>query len=186
MNKAHLEYCSSDEWADAVKRWIIPGAIEGIELRDNVLEVGPGPGRTTEVLQHLTRRLTAVEIDEQLAAALARRLGSPSVRVVRGDGTKLPFADDRFTAALSFTMLHHVPSVDAQDRLLAEVARVLQSGGVLAGSDSLDTPAWREMHIDDICVPIDPQTLAGRLERAGFRDIRVEPNPYVVQFRATA
>src|SRR5713101_1893602 len=128
MNKAHLELCSSDEWADAVKRWIIPGALEGIDLRDRVLEVGPGPGRTTEVLRDLTPSITAVEIDADLARALAARLGSESVRVVRGDGTALPFSGGQFTDALSFTMLHHVPSVAQQDLLLAEVARVLRPG----------------------------------------------------------
>ena len=186
MNKQHLEYCSSDEWADAVKKWIIPGALDGVDLRDNVLEVGPGPGRTTEVLQHMTKRLTALEIDEDLARKLGARLGSPSVRVVRGDGTKLPFPDGSFTAAVSFTMLHHVPSPDAQDRLLAEVARVLQSGGIFVGVDSLDSPQWREMHVDDVCVPVDPATIAARLERAGFSDVQAEPNPYVLQFRARA
>jgi hypothetical protein len=41
------------------------------------------------------------------------------------------------------------------------------------------------MHIGDICVPVDPATLSGRLSRAGFSQVAVEPNPYVVQFRAT-
>ncbi len=48
MNKQHLEYCSIDEWAQAVRQWIIPGALKDIDLGDDVLEVGPGPGRTTE------------------------------------------------------------------------------------------------------------------------------------------
>src|SRR6185295_16824208 len=90
MNKAHLVYCSSDEWADAVKRWIIPGALAGVELLGRVLEVGPGPGRTTEVLREMTPELTAVEIDTDLARSLAERLGGAGVRVVQGDGTALP------------------------------------------------------------------------------------------------
>ena len=111
MNKQHLEYCSSDEWADAVKRYIIPAALEGVELGDEVLEVGPGPGRSTEVLQSMTRRMTAAEIDVELAHALAARLREGTVRVVNADGTALPFASDRFTAALSFTMLKRKPRV---------------------------------------------------------------------------
>jgi ubiquinone/menaquinone biosynthesis C-methylase UbiE len=107
------------------------------------------------------------------------------VEVLHADATDLPLPDGRFSAALSFTMLHHVPSIEAQDRLFAEVARVLRPGGVLAGIDSLDTPEWREMHIGDVCVPVDPATLSGRLSRAGFSQVAVEPNPYVVQFRAT-
>ena len=184
MNKEHLKFCSSDEWADAVKRWIIPGALEGIELGDDVLEVGPGPGRTTDILRQMTAKLTAVEIDPDLADALALRLAGTNVEVLRADGTALPFPDARFSAALSFTMLHHVPSIAEQDRLLAEVARVLRPGGVLAGVDSKDTPEFRGMHVDDICVPLDPATLPDRLKSAGFAEVDVDVNPYVIQFRA--
>ncbi len=190
MNKQHLEYCSSDEWADAIKRYIIPGALDGVELGGEVLEVGPGPGRTTEVLRTMAPRLTAAEIDDDLADKLASRLGGAKVRVVKADGRALPFASDRFSAALSFTMLHHVPSPEDQDRLLAEVARVLRPGGVLAGVDSLDTPEWRAMHVDDICVPLapdrEPGPLEERLRRTGFAEANVEVNPFVVQFRAVA
>jgi SAM-dependent methyltransferase len=182
MNKAHLEYCSSDEWAEGIKKWIIPNALANVELGDSVLEVGPGPGRTTEVLKDMAPRLTAAEIDADLASKLAARLRD--VSVVHADGTALPFADNRFSAALSFTMMHHVPSVAQQNELFAEVARVLRPGGVLAGVDSHDTPEWREMHIDDICVPLEPDELEERLRRAGFADVSVDDNPYVVQWRA--
>jgi SAM-dependent methyltransferase len=185
MNEAHLAYCSSDEWADALKRWMIPGALEHVTLGDDVLEIGPGPGRTTDILKDMAPRLTAVEIDADLAAKLSERMAGTNVEVLHADATDLPLPDGRFSAALSFTMLHHVPSIEAQDRLFAEVARVLRPGGVLAGIDSLDTPEWREMHIGDVCVPVDPATLSGRLSRAGFSQVAVEPNPYVVQFRAT-
>ena len=167
MNELHLEYCSSDEWADAVQRWIIPGALDGVALGDDVLEVGPGPGRTTEVLRTMTARLTAVEIDESLAAALATRLAGTNVEVVRSTARSMPFPDDRFTAAVSFIMLHHVPSVGEQDLLLAEVARVLRPGGVLAGVDSLDSPEFRQMHVDDVCVPYRAGR-AGRPPRSGW------------------
>ena len=186
MNKLHLQLCSSDEWAESVKKWIIPSAVDGVVLGDDVLEVGPGPGRTTDILRHMTARLTAVEIDPDLADALASRMAGTNVEVVQADATALPFPDGRFTAALSFTMLHHVPSIAEQDRLLAEVARVLRKGGVLAGVDSKDSPEFRGLHVDDICVPLDPATLADRLRNAGFAEAHVDVNPYVIQFRATA
>jgi ubiquinone/menaquinone biosynthesis C-methylase UbiE len=96
------------------------------------------------------------------------------VEVVHADGTALPFDADRFSGATSFTMLHHVPSPQQQDRLLSELCRVLRPGGLLVGVDSLDRPEFRELHIDDTCVPIDPATLAARLSRAGFVDVEVE------------
>jgi SAM-dependent methyltransferase len=184
VNPIHLERCSSDEWADTVKKHIIPWTLEGIELGDDVLEIGPGPGRTTDILRDMTPRLTAIEVDPGLAAALAERTAGSNVIVIEGDATRMALLSARFSAALSFTMLHHVPSPDLQDALFVDVARVLRPGGVFAGVDSLDTPEWRELHVGDTCVPVPPETLAGRLEAAGFCEVRVDVNPYQVRFRA--
>src|SRR4051794_8726266 len=74
VNELHLQYCASDEWAEACAKWIIPGALEGVALGDDVLEVGPGPGRTTDLLRSMVPRLTAVEIDDDLAAKLTERM----------------------------------------------------------------------------------------------------------------
>ncbi len=184
MNELHLKLCSSDEWAESVKKWIIPGAVDGVTLGDHVLEVGPGPGRTTEILKDMTAKLTAVEVDPMLAEQLTARMAGTNVTVVEADATAMPFPDNHFTAALSFTMLHHVPTPELQDKLFAEVARVVQPGGVFAGVDSLDSEGFRGLHIDDICVIVPPETLADRLRTAGFSQVSVDPNPYVVQFRA--
>jgi SAM-dependent methyltransferase len=184
MNKQHLDYCSSEEWAEGLRKYIVPGALNGVDLGDDVLEVGPGPGRTTDILRTIAPKLTAVEIDPSLAEALASRLANTNVDVVNADATDLPLPDGRFTGAVSFIMLHHVPTPEAQDKLLAEVARVLRKGATFAGVDSLDSPEFRAMHVDDICVPIPPEGFAERLKNAGFSEVHVEPNPYVVQFRA--
>jgi SAM-dependent methyltransferase len=186
MNQFHLEYCSSDEWAEVCAKWIIPGALDGVDLGDDVLEIGPGPGRTTELLKERVPRLTAVEIDDDLAASLAARMAGTNVEVVHGDGTDLPFPDDRFSAAVCFIMLHHLPSAAAQDRLFQQVARVLRPGGLFVAVDSLDSPEFRDMHVDDICVPVDAATVGARLSDAGFTDVTVDDNPFVVQFRARA
>jgi hypothetical protein len=68
-------------------------------------------------------------------------------------------------------MMHHVPTAELQDKVMSELARVLRPGGVLFGTDSLDSPAWRELHIGDVCNPLNPLTLDGRLRAAGFSDV---------------
>jgi ubiquinone/menaquinone biosynthesis C-methylase UbiE len=98
------------------------------DLGDDVLEVGPGYGATTDVLRERVAKLTAVEIDPALAAVLADRLAGANVTVVEGDATALDFDDGRFTGATCFAMLHHVPTSELQDQLFAEVARVLRPG----------------------------------------------------------
>ncbi len=186
MNKAHLEYCASPEWAETVRKHIIPGTTSGLDLGDHLLEIGPGPGLTTDVLATMVPRLTAVELDPDLAAALERRFAGTNVTVHNGDATATPFAVGTFSAAICLTMLHHLPTPADQDRLFAELNRIVRAGGVVIGSDSLDSPEFRSFHDDDICTPIPPETLADRLRAAGFTDIQVETNPFAVNFHARA
>jgi ubiquinone/menaquinone biosynthesis C-methylase UbiE len=157
-----------------VRTEILPWCLSGRDLGDDVLEVGPGPGLTTDALRQSVAQLTAVEVDVALASQLAERLAGTNVEVVRADGTALPFPSARFSGATSFTMLHHVPSVREQDEVLRELRRVLRPGGLLVGVDTIDSPAFRELHVDDTCVPVDPATLAARLVAAGFVDVEVE------------
>ena len=137
MNKAH-EACGGDEWRQAIRDVILPWALGETNLGDDVLEVGPGYGATTDVLSQSVPRLTSVEIDDDLAAMLTDRFADvPSVQIVHGDATSLSYPDDSFSGAACFTMLHHVPTKELQDRLFAEVARVLRPGAPLVASDSL-------------------------------------------------
>ncbi|OBG13210.1 methyltransferase type 11 [Mycolicibacterium celeriflavum] len=178
MNEAH-EYCGSDEWRQLIREVILPWALGEIDLGDDVLEVGPGYGATTDVLSESVARLTSVEIDDELAAMLHDRFADvPTVDIVRGDATALCYDDDRFSGAACFTMLHHVPTVDMQDRLFAEVARVLRPGAALVASDSLGSDELAVAHEGDTYNPVDPATLPGRLTAAGFGDVRVKVTDY--------
>lgn len=186
MNEAHLRICSSPEWAGYVADDLMPWVLASYELGDDVLELGPGPGLTTDVLRRLVPRLTAVEIDASLATQLARRLAGTNVTVLHGDGTQLQFGAARFSAVTLFTMLHHVPSAGLQDRLLAEVRRVLCPAGLVVGTDGLDTAERREVHTGDTFVPVDPETLADRLVAAGFTSPVVEQSGDRFRFAALA
>jgi len=186
MNEAH-EMCGSDEWRQVIREFILPWALGDIDLGDDVLEIGPGYGATTDVLCQKVPRLTSVEVDEALAHMLRDRFaGVPSVEIVTGDATALGFGDERFTAAASFTMLHHVPTDDLQDRLFGEVARVLRPGAPLVASDSLRSDELAAQHVDDTYNPVDPASLPDRLEKAGFERVDVRINSYgwaVVAYR---
>jgi ubiquinone/menaquinone biosynthesis C-methylase UbiE len=178
MNDEHLVFCASDEWRQAVQQWILPWALNDIDLGSDVIEVGAGPGLTTDELRAGVERLTAVELDAELAAALSERLAGTNVEVVQADATALPQESNRFSGAVSFTMLHHVPTPELQDRLFAELARVLAPAGVLVLSDSLASDELRAFHHDDTYNPIDPATLSARLEALGFDAIDVQTNEY--------
>lgn len=74
MNRDHLELLASEAWRDVLRDFVVPYALRDAELGDDVLEVGPGPGMTTDLLRVQIPKLTAVELDPQLATALAARL----------------------------------------------------------------------------------------------------------------
>jgi SAM-dependent methyltransferase len=106
MNDFHLQFCASPEWRQTIEETILPRALERVDLGADVLEIGPGPGFTTDVLMTRVDRFTAVEIDEDLGAALAARMAGTNVDVRIGDATRLEFTDHTFSGAASFHMLH--------------------------------------------------------------------------------
>lgn len=173
MNQGHLDFCASPEWRDIVEQAVLPEALRGVALGDDLIEVGPGPGLTTDVLRTMTTRLTAVEFDPRLAAALADRLAGTNVEVVCGDATAMDLPAGRFSGAASFHMLHHIDTDDAQDSVFAELARVLRPRGAFVAADGVESEGLRQAHVEDIYNPIDPQTLRRRLSRAGFTSIEV-------------
>lgn len=149
-------------------------ALDQVDLGPDVLEVGPGPGFTTDILRHKTKSLTAVEIDPALFDSLSERLAKSNVQVLLGDATALELPDDFFSAATSFHMLHHVPTLDAQQRVLAELARVLRPGGLLVAADSGYSKDTHLFHQDDIYNPIEPDILPDRLAAVGFTSVDVQ------------
>jgi ubiquinone/menaquinone biosynthesis C-methylase UbiE len=178
MNKAH-EACGGDEWRQAIREVILPWALGETDLGDDVLEVGPGYGATTDVLSQSVPRLTSVEIDDELAAMLTDRFADvPTVQIVHGDATSLSYADDSFSGAACFTMLHHVPTIELQDQLFTEVARVLRPGAPLVASDSLASDELEAHHEGDTYNPVDPATLPARLTAAGFDDVQIKTNEF--------
>ncbi|GAB4584920.1 class I SAM-dependent methyltransferase [Nocardia sp. IFM 10818] len=183
MNVFHQLLCRSSLWERKSATRIVPWALRNVELGDSALEVGPGYGANVRTLHERAATLTGLEIDSALAARLRREQGG-RLRVIEGDGTAMPLPDKEFSSVVCFTMLHHVPSPAQQDDLFAEAFRVLRPEGVFAGSDGLDNPFFRLIHLGDTCVPVPPATLSERLARIGFTDIDIETAATMFRFRA--
>jgi SAM-dependent methyltransferase len=173
MNEGHMAYCASEDWRRLVHDTILPVALRDVDLGADALEIGPGPGFTTDVLRTRTDHLTAVEIDEGLAASLAQRLGGENVAVVVGDATALDFEAGRFSGAASFHMLHHIAPSARQDRVFAELARVLAPGATLVAADGTYSEGSALFHEGDTYNPIPPEELEPRLAAAGFTSVQV-------------
>jgi 16S rRNA (adenine1518-N6/adenine1519-N6)-dimethyltransferase len=70
--------------------------VDALQLRDDdeLIEIGPGTGAITQHMVAKVRRFTAVELDDQLAAALRDRYADvPSFHLVHQDVMTVPFAE---------------------------------------------------------------------------------------------
>ncbi len=121
----------------------------GLRAGDRVLDLGCGFGRHAYEALRRGARVVACDLgaDElrqvrAIAAGMADAGELPGgerveqvATAVRGDGTRLPFADDSFDRVMASEVLEHIP-----DDLSAfhELARVLRPGGTLA----ITVPAW--------------------------------------------
>jgi len=168
--------CASPEWAEHLRLDVLSPLLADVELGAQMIEVGPGPGASTQWLRHRVGRLVAAEADPAAAAALAERFADTNVEVVPVDAATLPFADGAFDAAGAFTMLHHIPTREQQQRVLVELVRVLRPGGLLVGSDSLTSEDLRRFHQGDIYNPLPPGRLLAWLHELGCQPITVTVN----------
>lgn len=181
MNRDHMELLRSDGWRDLLDQLILPfalGPLTWADLGDDVLEVGPGPGTTTALLREHLARLTAIELDGDLAEQLRGLLGGSLVAVDEGDATDMPYDDGRFSAVVMFTMCHHVPTPELQDQLFAEARRVLRPRGVLVANDSVASAELEALHDGDVYCPVDPAGLEARLTAVGFDSAQMRSNDF--------
>jgi ubiquinone/menaquinone biosynthesis C-methylase UbiE len=172
VNENHA-LCSTAEWAEFMESEVLDPVTAGLDLGNEMLEIGPGPGAATRWLRHRVKRLVALELDSEAATRLTDELAGTNVTVQVGDATRSPFSDASFDSVGCFTMLHHVPTAQEQFKILCETFRVLRPGGVLVGADSLASQGLHEFHEGDTYNPIDPARLLVFLQAAGFDHVMV-------------
>lgn len=114
---------------------------------DTVLDLGAGPGFSSEVLARLGYDVVALDPDDvhllhtRRRATYDRDRVDGSIRVVQGVAEALPLANESVDGVLGMNVLHHVPQVVGT---LDELARVLRPGCravfVEPGTDHLSEP----------------------------------------------
>jgi 2-polyprenyl-6-hydroxyphenyl methylase/3-demethylubiquinone-9 3-methyltransferase len=150
------------------------------------LDVGCGGGLLAEEFARLGCEVTGVDpslASLEVARAHARERGL-AIDYVEGRGERLPFGDAAFRVVYCCDVLEHV---DDLELTVAEIARVLQPGGVflydtlnrtlrsrllmIKLAQDWEATRWAEPDLHDWSMFIRPAELESRLARAGL-DVR--------------
>ena len=174
MNGFENWFCASWFWRCATRRRLLPWILSGSQLGDHVLELGAGPGATTDALRRQAGRVTSLDYDHAFAASLNVRMRRSNVQVLQGDATTLPFPDATFSSALAILVLHHLKSQKLQDLAFAEIHRVLRPGGVFFAFEIQDGWMQRAVHARSAFVALAPGSSNARLHAAGFSRVTVD------------
>ena len=167
----NLETRASGGYLDSVER-----VVREIDIQpgERILDIGCGPGSLDRWLAEYTNRANnIVAVDPSTyflreAEALVKNDGlGDIIKFEVSTGDSLPFADDSFDVAMSFTAIQYPDA----DRMLAEMRRVIRPGGrvgVLARAD--DRPNLINVSVrEEIKSRIEGQT-AQRHNELGCND----------------
>jgi ubiquinone/menaquinone biosynthesis C-methylase UbiE len=130
-------------------------------------DLGCGTGQVSELVAPHVARMIAVDGSTDMVHAARKRLkGLGNVEVRRGDLEALPIDDGQLDVAIVALVLHHVPE---PVRALAEVRRVLKSGGRILVLDMLphDRVEYQQQ-MGHVWLGFSDATMKKHLEAAGF------------------
>ena len=114
----------------------VPVTLMNLDLRTEhlLLEAGCGTGRMTRQFAGRCREQVSIDFSwESLRACRAKlaAAGVVNVHLAQADLCHLPFRSDCFDRVVSCQVLEHIPSEAARESAIAELARVLRTGGNL-------------------------------------------------------
>lgn len=154
------------------ERKALTSFLAGLSPESRVLDAGCGGGEP--VLQQLLRASQqAIGMDfsaQQLTKALSN---APDARLLRGDMSRIPVAEDTVDAVLAYHSLIHVPAHEHQT-VVEEFARVLRPGGQLLVSEGPEewqgtNPDWLDTGAEMQWYIAGAEATRRQLETAGFQ-----------------
>jgi len=123
----------------------------GLADGEKILDVGCGTGSLTFALAKAAdlSEIAAIDYSPVFVEEANRRNTDPRIKVRQADACALPFEDSVFDRALALLVLHFVPEAS---RAVAEMRRVVRSGGVVAAAvwDHLGGMPGMRMMLDTV------------------------------------
>ena len=134
--------------AETDAAYLLPHLKAGMRL----LDIGCGPGNISVGLASAVDPGEVYGIDMavsqvELATAAVREAGLSNARFQVADALRLPFPDHHFDAVHCHSILMHIPDTMA---VLAEIKRVLKSGGILGAREPILDNAFIEPDIGNL------------------------------------
>ena len=175
--------------ADAMRRRLVPPVVRTARARGaspaqplRLLDVGCGTGHFLNMLGAalpVEAKLFGVDLSPHYIARAREILPRDlDVSLVCDNAEKLPFVDASFDVVTSAYLMHEVPA-EVRARLLAEMARVVRPGGLVAVADSIQLADAPELQREILAFPSrfhEPfytgyvkDDLAARISEAGLR-----------------
>ncbi len=159
----------AEQW-DRLSGEILPSApylerlVASVPQSTSLLEVGVGTG---SLLPHLASRAKrVVGVDHSPAMLDQARTRSPVVDLRLGEMSHLPLGDAEVETVVLNMVFHHA---EEPTRVLAEIARVLVSGGTLVIADlARHEKEWARERMADQWLGFDREELSEWLAGSGF------------------
>ncbi len=157
-----------------------------IQPTDHILEIGFGTGRAIEIMaqQATSGHIAGIDLSHAMLHAASHRnaqaIKAGRVELKYGDVAALPFTDLRFDKLLSIHSLYFWPE---RADIMAELARVLKPGGMLAltlspGKVGEPTNSFYQSMVEEQVIPA--------MQRLGFTSSYVKQGPHSRQYRSVA
>jgi ArsR family transcriptional regulator len=152
-------------------------ALAALAGRDSTVgDLGCGTGQVSAALAPFVAKVIAVDASAAMLQSAKKRLRSfANVDLRRGALETLPIDNAELDAATVMLVLHHVTE---PARALAEIARVLKTGGRIIVVDMLphDRASYRHQ-MGHVWLGFGHDQIAGLFGDAGFGDVDIVPLP---------
>ncbi len=107
-----------------------------IKEGSSVLDVGCGNGRFFSVIKDKEIAYTGIDASSKLINIAKEKYpstgsGQAQAKFFKGNAVELPFGSGSFDTAVSFAVLHHIPSKKLREEFLQEIHRVLKKDSIL-------------------------------------------------------
>jgi SAM-dependent methyltransferase len=147
-----------------------------------IADIGCGPGQIARYLADHGAEAMGIDLAPEMVN-LAQRL-SPDIPCRVGDMLALDLEDNSLGGIAAFYSVIHAPP-EQIPQVMREFSRVLRPGGLALlafhiGYEPVHLDEWWEKSVSLDFYFYQPETLARRLEEAGFRiEAKIERAPYV-------